>query len=1007
MMKKYLAMIVAAWLAMGWLQLAIGAASSDEAIAPVEFQHAAWAVRDGAPPNINHIEQTPDGWLWLGSDDGLYRFDGVKFELFQPKSGRFLVGGVLRMGRLPDGRLWLSPASSGVEILHDGVLTTYTQQDGLPPTAIYKLLAEADGRLWTASSAGLHRLDPGARRWQAVDAAVGLPPRLLILDMLLDRHGTFWLLSTAGMYARAPGAAGFAKVAEQHGAGKLAEAPDGRVWATEMDRRGVQLLFSPPGLATPVPDTSNANSGKFLFDRAGNLWLPGPDGVRQLVFEGGQTQVRELTSAQGLSGIYVTALYEDREGNIWLATDNGLDQFRPRRLQALKLPRLMTFGAPVLAGADGAVWIDRFYFSALDAAPAPFAPDATDATLVTVLYRDPRGQLWSGARDGLWQVNGTERVRIAPPENVSKHRFIVILDMVMDPQGGLWVSFGGNGVFRWHDGVWTRLGGIAALDKVTVLSMAADAQGRLWFGTVDNAVFKVEHGKAVRLDARLGLTVGAAEAIAPYGGGVLVGGQPGLAWFDGKVFHPLQGAGEAKFASVKGLLVAPDGRLWINSSQGLQGIDAAELARAAHQPDYAMRVLQFNFRDGLSGVVARGASVPRLTRMSDGELLFATANGVFRLDPARYQTNPVPPPVLITGVWVDNAAHAAEREVRLPASPANLRIDYTALSLTVPQRVQFRYQLEGVDREWQDPGSRRAAYYTALAPGSYRFRVIAANDDGVWNTEGASMTLVVPPTLVQTLWFKLLCVAALALLGWLLYRLRLRSVLRQMQRSFDVRVAERERIARDLHDTLLQSVQGLMLVFRGIAGGMPAGAPGGPAMERALTLAEEVMVEGRDKVGDLRQAGHGGTLAEALAAYALRRGEREAASFALQVHGRLRPLHDGVREEAFAIGREAINNAFLHAQASRIDVMLRYGERTFELSVQDDGQGMPDAHHMARAGHWGIAGMRERAAQLGGTLTLRSVPGAGATWTLRVAAPVAYDGNPAAGTRDQNAHLME
>ncbi|NYE60701.1 signal transduction histidine kinase/ligand-binding sensor domain-containing protein [Duganella sp. 1224] len=991
-MKTILALALSVW-------LSCAPAAARAAPAPIALQHSTWTARDGVPPNITHIEQTADGWLWLATDNGLYRFDGARFELYQPAAGRFLVGGVLRMGRLADGRLWITPPGAGVQVLDRDTLLTYTEADGLPRSAIYKLVVDADGRWWAASSVGLHVLAPGARRWQLANAALGLPPRLLVFDLLQDRRGTFWLLSTAGLFTRPAGAATFRQRAERHGAGQLAETPDGRVWASEMDRRGLQLLFSPPGLTAPVPDLSAANSGTYLFDRDGNLWLPGPDGVRQLVVAGGRTELRELTSQQGMTGAYATAFHQDREGNIWVASESGLDQFRPRRLQAVALPRITTFGAPLLAGPAGDVWIDQFYYPALGAAPLPYGPGSTDATLVSVLYRDPAGQLWSGARDGLWQVHGRQRVRIAPPPPLAGHRLLVILAMVMDPQGGLWVSFAGNGVFRWQDGVWTRAGGIAALDKAVVLTMAADGAGRLWFGTLDNTVFRLEHGQALALGSQQGLTIGAVEALAPYAGGLLVGGQPGLAWFDGKRFHPLSGAADVRLSGIRGLLLAADGALWINSALGLQGIDAAALVRATRQPGQPLQVRQFNFYDGLSGVVARNASSPRLAQLSTGELLFSTATGVYRLDPARYRTNPMPPPVYITGVSADNAAQAARAQVRLPAAPRNLRIDYTALSLTLPQRVQFRYLLDGVDTQWQEAGNRRAAYYTTLAPGSYRFRVMAANEDGVWNTDGASLTLVVPPTLLQTVWFKLLCLAALALLAWGIHRLRLRRALRRLQRSFDVRVAERERIARDLHDTLLQSVQGLILVFRGIAGRMPAGEPNRPVMERALSLAEEVMVEGRDKVGDLRQAGAGRNLAEALAVHGRQRGEHESAGFALQVQGQMRPLREAVREEAFAIGREAINNAFLHAQASRIDVTLTFGERYFELMVGDDGRGM-QADGLAPEGHWGIAGMRERAAQMGATLALETT-GGGAAWRLRVPPQLAYDAGPAPAPQDK------
>ncbi|WP_229258486.1 ATP-binding protein [Duganella rivi] len=467
-------------------------------------------------------------------------------------------------------------------------------------------------------------------------------------------------------------------------------------------------------------------------------------------------------------------------------------------------------------------------------------------------------------------------------------------------------------------------------------------------------------------------------------------------WFDGKVFRPLKGAGEARFSGVKGILVAPDGRVWINSSQGLQAIDASEMARAMQQPDYAVRVLQFNFNDGIRGIAASESSTPRLTRLSTGELLFATISGVYRLDPERYRTNPSPPPVYITGVWSDKTAQPlspSQLEAQLPSSPESVRIDYTALSLTLPQRVQFRYMLEGVDTQWQEAGNRRSAYYTTLAPGSYRFRVMAANEDGVWNTNGASVMLVVPPTLVQTVWFKLLCALMAALLAWCVHRLRLREALRRMQRSFDVRMAERERIARTLHDTYLQSVQALILRFHSIKAKLPKSDEIQQQIDAALDAAEAVAEEGRDQLMELR-VNHvcQGDLAPALAAACSAACSQQGVAFSLHEQGARRPLKAGIKDELFAIAREAVANALHHSGSPQVRLQLVYGATSFSLEVRDQGKGFEDEVLQLgkRERHWGLTGMRERAARIGATLAIHSTPGTGCAIELVLRAKLAY-----------------
>jgi signal transduction histidine kinase len=415
--------------------------------------------------------------------------------------------------------------------------------------------------------------------------------------------------------------------------------------------------------------------------------------------------------------------------------------------------------------------------------------------------------------------------------------------------------------------------------------------------------------------------------------------------------------------------------------------------RFLRDPGYRVRYRRFDENDGLAGTVSMMYPVPSMVPLPGGRLAVSTTGGLFLFDPSQAQRNRLPPPVHVTGIVADGTEYAAAHaNVRLAPAPDNLRIDYTALSLALPRRVRFQYMLEGVDRDWQDAGNRRSAFYTGLAPGSYGFRVKAANDDGVWNEDGARLAFTIPPTMVQTTWFRLACALFLVLAVYGMHRLRLALALRSQRSSFETRVAEREGIARDLHDTLLQSVQGLIMHFRRIALRTPQDAPTRPLMEEALALATEVLEEGRDKVGDLRHASRDADLAALLASHGQRLAAQHAVAFALREEGSPRPLRPDVLDEILAIGREAVGNAFLHAQASRIEALLQHGDHEIVLTVSDDGCGIDPSLRQGRAGHWGIPGMRERAAALGAALELDANPGKGSTWRLRLPTRVRHAG---------------
>jgi signal transduction histidine kinase len=340
------------------------------------------------------------------------------------------------------------------------------------------------------------------------------------------------------------------------------------------------------------------------------------------------------------------------------------------------------------------------------------------------------------------------------------------------------------------------------------------------------------------------------------------------------------------------------------------------------------------------------------------------------------------------------AESLASGSIALRPQTRDLQIDYTALSFTAPEKMRFRYRLLGYDNAWHDAGTRRQAFYTELPPKNYRFQVIASNNDGVWNETGASVSLSIAPTFYQTRWFAGLCIAAVAAIVWLLLTVRGKQIEMRMRLRLEERVLERERLARDLHDTFLQSMQGLVLRFHAVMTRLPEDGAARRMMEQALTRADEVITEGRARVYDLRQSAQvTDDLPQALTAV----GEERAAQttntkFRVVIEGAPRPLHPVVREEAYRIGAEALINAFRHSAAANIDVHIEYGRKELAVRVADDGRGYDVAvlGDAVSRGHFGLAGLRERAQRIRAQLEVSSRPGAGSAVELRVPASIAY-----------------
>lgn len=430
-------------------------------------------------------------------------------------------------------------------------------------------------------------------------------------------------------------------------------------------------------------------------------------------------------------------------------------------------------------------------------------------------------------------------------------------------------------------------------------------------------------------------------------------------------------------------------KLWVYSACGLFEIDHSEIERWWKEPQ---RQIQFHSFGVLDGVQPGRSYFNSASRSPDGSLWFANGGAVQEIAPERLDTNTVIPPVHVERVTADHRDYSVLHSIELPPRTKDIEIDYTALSFVVPQSVRFRYTLENSDSGWQDPGTRRQAFYANLPPGQYRFRVIACNNDGLWNTEGASVSFIVEPAFYQTFWFRIACLLSAAACLWTLYRFRVHHVVTKVREQLSVRLEERERIARELHDTLLQAFQGLTLKFQAVLKQIPKDLRAHEMLESALSRADEALIEGRRNIRDLRQASADPSdLQTALSTLGQTLTQEDGSSFALTVAGIPRPLASAAYREVLQIGREAITNAFHHAKAKRIEVQIEFERFRLRVVVRDDGVGMETSIlKTGRTGRWGIVGMRERAQRIGAQIDIWSAINNGTEVDLSVPGHVIY-----------------
>ena len=639
--------------------------------------------------------------------------------------------------------------------------------------------------------------------------------------------------------------------------------------------------------------------------------------------------------------------------------------------------------------ADGSLWVGNWDRSLMHLAGGRIE-DVPQVEHVMAIRKDVQGRTWVAGGQGIWRKDPLGSfVRVdGPPMS----QMPLLRQIAQDDVGAMWFQ-AGNQLFRLQDGVWSKPQGAGVPPSDTFYSMVSDEQRQLWFAGARRGVYVLKGG-VFREIASSAYVAAIGEARAAYSRGprVWVGGHSGVGAFVGDSFHPLKLADDVA-RDITGIVETAAGELWLHGLKNAFRIRKDQVEAGLTGQTVTAEV--FDFHDGLRAPTSKFEPSPTLIQDAAGRLWFSTTQGLFWIDPAAAATrkaDAAPPQTLLRAVRSDGKLITAGTDLLLPANPGQTEFSYAAAALGVSDRIHYRYRLDGIDADWQDAGTRRRAYYTHLPPGQYRFEVAASNEQGLWSDAPTALAFEVEAAWYQTALFRGFVVALAVGLLWLVSVARGRFVVSRERARMREIVAERGRIARDLHDTLLQSMQGLILGFQGLANTLPAHDAVRRSMEQRLDQADQLLGEARDRVHGLRSAESATS------------GLREAFELsAVQLAGTvpvtvieegkpclLRPM---ARDEAYLVGREALLNAVTHGNGTWIELRLHFSARGLTLQVRDNGQGIDPAilAHGARPGHFGLLGMRERAAQLGAELTVSRARGGGTEVILDIPASSAFE----------------
>jgi signal transduction histidine kinase/sugar lactone lactonase YvrE len=971
-----------------------------------QYMHTSWRMQDGSlPAGMFSITQTSDGFLWFSAlAQGVYRFDGVRFlpwvpptklgsmhiedvfadhagglwaigdhEIAHLKDGAVIahfelegIGGRAGMSRDPDGSLWITRASNRVQdapLCHitDRAAKCFGKSDGMPISPANALLADGEGGGWVGGQTALVHWRAGVSQIYPIEGLKSNAGDIGINGLARSPDGWLWV----GIAAAGPGL----------GLGQL--------------RDGVFRPF-----VTPNFDGSEVSVYDMVVDGDGSLWVAS---LGKGIFRIRGDVVEHYGRTEGLSSDTVGALLEDREGILWAATTNGIDSFRD--------PRIVTFSAleglgndevtGVLASHDGTIWIANS--GSLDhivngSVSSIRAGNGLPGHQVASMIEDHGGNMWVGVDDGLYLFKNGSFRRLPGPN----HKPLgLVVGMTEDVDGNIWAECAGNPrkLVRIRD--FQVREEFSASQIPPGHTLAPDPRGGIWIGTLKGDLVLFRHGVVEKFPLNPKGNPVSHQILANTDGSVLAASDDGLVGLRQDRVQRMTKKNDLPCDSVISFIEDDAKRWWLYTECGVVELPDSEIQRWWANPE---AVVQTHVYDVLDGARPQGGpSFNSAAYTSDGRIWFASGFVLQMVDPSRLSQKALPAQTYIESLVADRQEVNATSDLKVPPNPRDLQIDYTSPTSSIPQKVKFRYRLDGYDRNWHEAGTRRQAFYTDLPPGKYSFRVIACNRDGVWNDSAGKLDFSIAPAYYQTNWFRALCACIFLALLWAAYQWRIRQLQHQFDMTLEARVGERTRIARELHDTLLQSAHGVLLRFQTVSELLPERPmEAKERLDNAIEQTADFITEARDEVQGLRDSTvQSNDLALAISTLG-QELETDSANhrpaFRVAVEGEGRNLHPILRDEIYKIAAEALRNAFRHSQARQIEVEIRYDNEQFRLRVRDDGKGVDPAilSSQGSEGHYGLPGMRERATLIGGKLVVWSEVDAGTEVELRVPASTAY-----------------
>jgi ligand-binding sensor domain-containing protein/signal transduction histidine kinase len=976
------------------------ALSSNKAIS--EYERDRWDAGTGFPGGpVNAFAQTPDGYLWIATEKGLVRFDGLNFVLIEhSESSTVPFGPVLGLALDANGSLWIRLQGPTLMVRdRSGAFRSVTPDSSQAESDIAAMCVGKDGELLiTGLTKGIFRDRNGKF---AISATRDGLPRLVI-SMIELADGVDWLgTREQGLYTlNGQRVSRFAGELPDKKVNALLSLNGRDLWIgtdkglVRWDGRGLSRVSTSEAL-------QNAEIVTLARDRESNVWIGTSNGLARV----GNNGVTSVDSSRGWPAEPVTALFEDREGSLWVGRADGIERLR----DSVFTTYYASGGVP--SRNNGPVYVDseeRTWFGPSEGGLYWRKAGHLGRITATAVQKDivysidgGKGELWIGGRGGLTHLREDGDSFIAKTytaaDGLAQNRVYAVH---RSSDGTVWAGTLSAGLSRLKDGSFTTYTVANGLVSNSVSSIAESSDGTMWFGT-PNGLNELSKGHLRAYTSKDGLPPGNVNCLLPDSNGVLwIGTDNGFAFLRSGTVHVLSDdVPDSLREEIFAIAEDKAGALWMASAKHIVRVDRDKLLRQALA---SSDLREYGLDDGL--LSTQGVRRHKSSAVDpSGGIWLSTNRGISFVSPTSMQFDSAPPLVHVDGISVDGRLIHLGEQIRVRPPHQKITLSYSGLSLLFPTRVRFMYRLDGFDQSWTEPTSAREATYTNLESGRYRFHVMASNSDGVWNSTEAILPFEVEPMLWQTWWYRVSCMVAFLVLLWALYQLRLRQVARQFNIRLEERISERTRIARDLHDTLLQSFHGLLFRLQAARNLFPARpAEAIQVLDGAITKAEQAIAEGRDAIQGLRPAPVAqNDLAHLLTAMAQEIAGpqdtgRDSPNFRVTVEGARQTLSPILQDEVYRIACEVIGNAFRHANASQIEAEIRYDDDLLRLRIRDDGKGTDPKvlREGARAGHWGLPGIRERAEQIGARLAFWSEAGAGTEVELSVPASVAYAKSP-------------